>query len=213
VAAPAYLVLEEANMSVPALAHAWVVQEEATVRARLVRLGCRILGHAVDNRVFRESSERVCRCGCAILPRDGTETHVRHTLSCFFGGHRYRRLAVRDGHHEYLCEQCGHPLLFEQDRDPYAGSDSFEKKVRYLCGLFGHRVHRVGERHRLTEYACFCGHSFLRSQVSMTLVRHPPSCVASGHAVAFLERRGGHDEFLCRRCGHTFGFAEPKVAS
>ena len=130
-------------------------------------------------------------------------------MSCFLGHHRYRRAGRREGHHEYLCERCGHPLLFDETRDPHARQDSFPKKVRYLCGLFGHRVHRVCERHGLTEYACSCVHSFLRAEPSLEVVRHPLSCVALGHYVAFLERRAGHGEYLCRTCGHPFGFAEP----
>ncbi len=41
-------------------------------------------------------------------------------------------------------------------------STTFKKKVRYLCGLFGHRVRHVTTRDGYEEFACFCGHSFLK---------------------------------------------------
>ena len=109
------------------------------------KLWCIVLGHHVDNRAFkRESShERTCRCGARYLREDRSLTRVRHTLSCFFGHHTYERLTVRDGHNEYVCVQCGHPLVFRDDHDPYRGQARFEKKVRYLCGLFCHRVEAV----------------------------------------------------------------------
>src|SRR6185436_20849368 len=114
--------------------------------------------------------------------------------SCFLGKHDYEKLADRDGCHEYVCTQCGHPLLFDAERDPYAASPTFKKKVRYLCGLFGHRVRHVVTRDGLEEYACFCGHSFLKGeskdsplrasveaglQARLRKVRHPAVCVMS----------------------------------
>jgi hypothetical protein len=52
-----------------------------------------------------------------------------------------------------VCTQCGHPLLFDAEHDPYAASPTFKKKVRYLCGLFGHRVRHVATRDGFEEYA------------------------------------------------------------
>ena len=45
---------------------------------------------------------------------------VRHTVACFVKGHTYIRTGARPGHNEYVCIRCGHTLLFELDRDPYA---------------------------------------------------------------------------------------------
>jgi hypothetical protein len=98
------------------------------------QLSCAVWGHDVDNHRFCQEAgdERRCRCGTAYLGMDGTHTHVRHTLSCFLGHHTYTKLIERDGHTEYVCVQCGHPLLFEADRDPHRESSIFKKKVRYL---------------------------------------------------------------------------------
>lgn len=178
----------------------------------LTRLSCGIWGHHVDNHAFRRarSFEQSCRCGAVYLRTNGSCTRVRHTLSCFLGHHTYIRLGDRDGHHEYVCVQCGHPLLFSADSDPYARSERFEKRVRYLCGLFGHRVHRVTERNRFVEYACHCGHTFLKRQAALDVVRHPMVCVAGGHFVRYVTSRGGYREYVCRDCGHPFCFAEPE---
>jgi hypothetical protein len=174
-------------------------------------LTCAVLGHAVDNRRFaRRAGRRRCHgCGAAYLRRDGSATRVRHTLSCFLGRHTYRPTDRRHGHNEYVCVQCGHPLLFESGSDPYRRVASFEKKVRYLCGLTGHAVHVVCARNGFTEYACGCGHTFLLREPSRRRVRHPAVCVAGGHRVGFVEHRAGHDEFRCRDCGHPFGFVPP----
>ena len=174
------------------------------------RLSCRLWGHHVDNRRFRRdaATERWCRCGERYLGTDGSHTRVRHTLSCFFGHHTYLRMADRHGHHEYACVQCGHPLVFEGEVDPYAGSRVFKKKVRYLCGLFGHHVHRVTARDGFVEHACHCGHSFLKETTAAGVVRHPMICVVSGHFVRFVTSRAGYLEFVCRNCGHPFCFAK-----
>jgi len=174
------------------------------------RLACRLWGHHVDNRLFRQSgrAERTCRCGHDYLARNGSDTRVRHTLSCFLGHHTYVRMAERDAHHEYACVQCGHPLLFAAGDDPYAASGVFKKKVRYLCGLFGHHVHRVTMRDGFAEYACHCGHSFLKSESPASVIRHPLVCVAAGHFVRFVGSRAGYSEYVCRNCGHPFCFAE-----
>jgi DNA-directed RNA polymerase subunit RPC12/RpoP len=185
------------------------------MQALLRKLSCAVWGHHVDNHVFRQSGSchRRCRCGADYLGENLSVTRVRHTLSCFLGKHTYEKLADRDGCHEYVCTQCGHPLLFEMSHDPYAASTTFRKKVRYLCGLFGHRARHVATRHGLEEYACFCGHSFLSTSAlratadRITTIRHPLICVFFGHFVHFLTRRGGYAEYVCRNCGHPFCFA------
>jgi hypothetical protein len=177
--------------------------------ARLLRISCTLWGHHVDNREFRGApgGERQCRCGQRYLRTDGSTTRVRHTLSCFLGHHTYVRLGDRDAHHEYVCIQCGHPLLFSAAADPYAAASEFKKKVRYLCGLFGHRVHRVTARDGFVEYTCHCGHSFLKSNHVLDIVRHPLACVVAGHFVRYVTARGGYGEYVCRNCGHPFCFA------
>ena len=191
------------------------------MQALLTKLSCAVWGHHVDNHVFKQSGtgHRRCRCGADYLGENLSVTRVRHTLSCFLGKHDYEKLADRDGCHEYVCTQCGHPLLFEAAHDPYAASGAFKKKVRYLCGLFGHRARHVATRHGLEEYACFCGHSFLKESdkpkglsPQERVLRHPAICVVSGHFIHFLTRRGGYAEYVCRNCGHPFCFAEATVA-
>ena len=141
---------------------------------------CSVWGHQVDNHRFRLESPaagcRECPCGASYLAEDGSFTHVRHTLTCFFGHHTYTKVVDRDGHREYACVDCGHPLLFHADHDPYAESAIFNKKVRYLCGLFGHRVHAVADRDGFREFACHCGHSFLKPEGDRKAAHH-----ASGH--------------------------------
>ena len=163
---------------------------------------CALFGHEVDGR-----TRTYCRCGAAILAEDPTETRIRHNVTCFLSGHDYVPVGERHGHREYACVACGHPLLFEVGRDPYADCSRYRKRVRYFCKLFGHRVHAVVDRADKTEYACFCGHTFLRSERGATTVRHPPLCLFAGHFVRFVERRAGHAEYVCRRCGHTFAFS------
>ena len=114
---------------------------------------------------------------------------------------------MRDGHTEYACVRCGHPLLFPGDADPYNAQGRFQKRVRYLCGLFGHRVHRVAERNGGVEYACHCGHSFVHQPYRRSLVRHPLACVLLGHWVSFVRPRGQFSEYACVTCGHPFLFA------
>jgi hypothetical protein len=170
---------------------------------------CALFGHRVSNLVFAGMSGAVkhCRCGVPYL-RERETTRVSHTVSCFLFGHTYILVGERDGHREYTCRQCGHPLLFELDNDPYNGRKAFTKKVRYLCNLFGHKVHQVTRRHGLTEYACRCGHTFLREDPNLRVAKHPPVCLFAGHFVRFVEHRWGHGEYLCRNCGHTFSFVE-----
>ena len=174
------------------------------------RLACRLWGHHVDNHRFRRGGpQRVCRCGEPYLATDGSHTRVRHTLSCFLGHHTYVRLTERDGHHEYACVQCGHPLVFAADEDPYVDAGTFKKKVRYLCGIFGHHVHRVAVRDGFIEHACHCGHSFLKDETPTRVIRHPMICVVSGHYVQYVASRAGYSEYVCRNCGHPFCFADP----
>jgi hypothetical protein len=181
----------------------------------LSRMSCAVWGHHVDNDAFRRAGtvNRSCRCGSPYLHTDGSYTRVRHTLSCFLGHHTYVRMADRDEHHEYACVQCGHPLLFAQEHDPYAREARFAKKVRYLCGFFGHRVHFVTTRDGFTEYACHCGHSFLKSEGSLEVVRHPLVCVRRGHFVRYVTSRAGYAEFICRDCGHPFCFAHQAASA
>jgi DNA-directed RNA polymerase subunit RPC12/RpoP len=177
-----------------------------------MRLSCALWGHVVDNEVFADTHQqsRHCRCGEPYLEEDGSRTHVRHTLSCFLRHHTYVRLADRDGVHEYVCVRCGHPLVFPQGTDQFATRARFTKKVRYLCGLFGHRVQKVVERDGLIEFACHCGHSFLKNEAQSGKIRHPLVCFFRAHRVRFLTRRGGYAEYVCHDCGHPFCFADPK---
>jgi DNA-directed RNA polymerase subunit RPC12/RpoP len=170
---------------------------------------CAIFGHEMDNRTLGGDAghPRCGRCQKRFLHEDGSVTHTRHVLGCFLRHHTYVPTSRRDGHHEYTCVRCGHPLLFAIGRDPYADAGLFHKKVRYLCNLFGHAVHAVGERHGLTEYACGCGHSFLLAERGLARVTHPVKCALSGHRVTFVERREAYREHRCVDCGHTFGVA------
>ncbi len=171
------------------------------------KLSCALFGHKVSNVAFAavRSNSKQCTCGVSYLEHSA-ETRVSHTVSCFVFGHNYVRIAERAGHNEYVCMQCGHPLLFSIGHDPYAEHTTFKKKVRYLCNLFGHRVHHVIGRNGYEEYACNCGHSFLKSETGRAIVKHPPVCLFAGHFLRFTERRGDYDEYLCRNCGHTFYF-------
>ncbi len=168
---------------------------------------CTLLGHKVHHtRILEESDTQCVRCGAAILGRDATVSLVAHTMSCFLGSHRYIPIARRVAHNEYVCERCGHPLLFELTRDPYSSHNKFNKRVNYGCGLFGHRVHVVGTGLKTTEYACGCGHSFVKRDKALTVIRHPLKCVALGHLIAINEVRGDWAEYICIRCGHPFCF-------
>jgi DNA-directed RNA polymerase subunit RPC12/RpoP len=144
---------------------------------------CAILGHEMDNRTLAGDAAhpRCGRCRQRFLLEDGSVTHTGHVLGCFLRHHTYVRTGARDGHHEYTCVRCGHPLLFAAGRDPYEGAALFHKKVRYLCGLLAPR--------------------------GLSKVRHPLVCTLSGHRVTFVERRDAYREHRCRDCGHTFGVA------
>jgi DNA-directed RNA polymerase subunit RPC12/RpoP len=182
----------------------------------LSRRICQVWGHAVHNDAFLKRGRACTRCRQTLLGDNATVVRIGHTLSCFVRHHTYEEVARRDRHTEYACVRCGHPLLFRSDCDPYAGGGVFRKKVRYLCGLFGHRVHAVTERHGGTEYACHCGHTFIQQPRRRDVVRHPLGCVLLGHWVSFVERRGAWSEYACRTCGHPFlfkGRANPKARS
>lgn len=191
------------------MAHATTLGVDAAAHPHatpLDRLRCRIFGHRVHNRAFFEHGHTCTRCQEPILQRDAV-THVGHTLACFLRVHTYDLLAERDGHREYVCVRCGHPLLFRADNDPYDGS-SFTKKVRYFCSLFGHDVHHVARRNALEEYACGCGHSFLKGQEALAHIRHPLVCFFHGHRIEWFGSRGMLDEYVCRDCGHPFCFTD-----
>lgn len=178
-----------------------------------MRLSCALWGHVVDNAVFRrETGARRCRCGADYLAEDAASTHVRHTLSCFLRHHTYVRLADRDGVHEYVCVRCGHPLVFPAHSDRFADKEQFAKKVRYACGVVGHRVWAVAERNGFIEYACFCGHSFLKDAVGARKIRHPLVCFFFAHRIAFVTNREGYAEYVCTDCGHPFCFVIPAEA-
>lgn len=177
-------------------------------------ISCRLWGHHIDNRVAAvHDIDRRCRCGTPYLARDGSLTRVRHTLSCFLRHHTYVPLSDRHGCREYVCVRCGHPLLFDDAHDPYRKATRFEKRVRYLCGLFGHRVTRVTEREGGVEYSCRCGHTFLKNDGGLATIRHPMVCVLLGHFVRYVTARGGYDEYVCVNCGHPFCFGGPRVAA
>ncbi len=178
--------------------------DEFTMRGRRVftRLACFFLGHHFDNRATSVSGQ--CHCGESLSQADGSAFHVRHNLACLLGGHRYEKIGERDGHGEYICTSCGHPMLFAIEISPYARHDHFRKFVRPQCGLTGHHVHTVTERGGMTEYACDCGHSFLLPQKELTKVRHPLICFLTGHSIKPFARRGNAQEFRCENCGHPF---------
>lgn len=168
---------------------------------------CALFGHKVRHTRIEGGNGAACvRCGAAILDLGNGVSRVAHTLSCFFGSHHYAQLATREAHREYLCERCGHPLLLRTTNSPPAGG-TFRKRVSYGCGILGHRVHVVKAGSKSTEYACLCGHSFVKTKAALTVIRHPVACVMLGHLVGLNEIRGGWAEYVCRRCGHPFCFA------
>jgi len=174
---------------------------------------CVAFGHEVNNFRFgiAISPRKYCPCGLPILREDASYTRIGHIVSCFLFGHCYRLAGRRDGHLEYVCERCGHPLLFLLTHSEHARQETFRKKVRYRCNLFGHRTHEVTRRDGLVEYACHCGHSFLRTPQRNTLLKHPLLCLAAGHFIKFVTRRNRYAEFRCRNCGHTFCFVSTEA--
>lgn len=187
--------------------------ERKTRMSRRSRLSCLAWGHYPDNRAFAtaRSCARRCQCGASHLLEDGSVTRIRHNVPCFVHHHTYVSAAARDGHDEYVCIRCGHPLLFRVTSDPYATEPVFRKKARYLCNLFGHRVHQVVEREDLVEYACNCGHNFLKQRRALTKVTHRLICLLAGHFVRFVTHREGYAEFVCLHCGHPFCFGDTTI--
>ena len=174
---------------------------------------CTLLGHRVHHtRIDEDFRTRCVRCDTPILGGNESASRVAHTLSCFLGWHHYVPVARRADHNEFVCERCGHPLLFAVDRDPYSSNSKFKKKVNYGCGLFGHRVHVVRTETETTEYACRCGHTFVRHPEGRSLVRHPLRCVLLGHWISFVDTRGRFSEYACRTCGHPFLFKRAPAA-
>lgn len=174
----------------------------------LSRVRCVLFGHDTQSAKsrFAPKSRQRCRCGKETLFEDNRESRIGHILPCFFFGHDYLRVGDRDGHAEFICKNCGHPLLFEMRSSLYACKTTLHKPVSFACIVFGHKIHQVSERSGITEYACHCGHSFLLSEPGLSTYRHPLACVVRGHYIRFVERRGFLAEFGCHVCGHTFCF-------
>ncbi len=154
------------------------------------------------HRFTQTGTERTCSCGETILSE--SVTRIRHVIRCFLAGHTYVFVGPRNRHQEYMCTRCGHPLLFRMHRNPFHSKSSFRKKVRYLCNLFGHKVHLVTKRESFHEYACFCGHSFFKEATEIGCITHPLICLFTGHFVDKVCERNDLTEFVCRNCGHTF---------
>jgi len=167
------------------------------------RLSCLILGH-------RAANQTSCECLERSLTEDGRLTHVRHIMTCFLNGHTYERLTDRDAHHEYICKSCGHQWLVSEKADPFDTKESFVKRPRYWCSVFGHKVYTLGERHGLMEYVCPCGHSFMTRSKTLTRIKHPVTCTLLGHFVRHLADRLGFSEHVCGVCGHTFCYTKRK---
>ena len=158
------------------------------------RLICLIWGHAVDNRVFAEAGRACTRCGKTCLRDDPTPVRIGHTLSCFLSHHTYEPVGTRDGHMEYACLQCGHPLLFPHDADPYSSRGRFQKRVRYLCGVLGHDVHRVGERHGGvdTPVTAATASSISRTDGRWSATHYRACCWATGSRSSVPEARSAN---------------------
>lgn len=171
-----------------------------------VSVTCALLGHKVHHTIVGDRNAACARCGAPILIRDQSLSRIAHTLSCFFGSHHYVSITRRSAHNEYVCERCGHPLLTDFHNEPYSTRNRFKKRVNYRCGLLGHHVYVVEGRSGTTEYVCRCGHSFLKRQSALTMIRHPLACVLGGHLLGINELRGDWAEYVCVRCGHPFCF-------
>jgi hypothetical protein len=176
----------------------------SSTRIALRRNPCRVLGHELDNHMVVDDGPLCRRCHEPFLFEDGRVTHTRHVLACLWRGHTYLPDARRAGHREYACTRCGHPLVLAVDADPHPVGVLVHERVRIRCGATGHTVHQVTVRCGLTEYACDCGHSFLLACTGLAKVTHPLVCLASGHRVRFVERRGVVREHRCLDCGHPF---------
>ena len=162
-----------------------------------MRISCLVFGHLISDPCSHwRSAEAALQVG--------GRARIRHVVACFLGGHTYERVGPREQHQEYKCDDCGHPLLFRLESDPFGTKEKFRKRVRYLCNLFGHTVHPVTERHSLHEYACECGHTFLKESRNASRITHPLICLFTGHLVTQISRRNDLVELLCQHCGHTF---------
>jgi DNA-directed RNA polymerase subunit RPC12/RpoP len=73
--------------------------------------------------------------------------------------------------------------------------------------VFGHHVKTVTARDGFSEYACPCGHTFLKKRTDLKKITHPWICILAGHFVRFVGTRCGHSEYVCNNCGHPFLFA------
>ena len=96
---------------------------------------------------------------------------------------------------------------FHERADPFERRNSFMKRPRYWCSVFGHRVSAIGERNGLTEYVCACGHSFMKQRRALKRIKHPVTCTLLGHFVRHLDNRLGYSEYVCGICGHTFFYS------
>jgi hypothetical protein len=66
----------------------------------------------------------------------------------------------------------------------------------------------VTDRDGFAEYACHCGHTFLKARGTLEHITHPLICVASGHRIRYVTSRGGYSEYVYGDCGHPFCFAQ-----
>ena len=63
----------------------------------LNKAACFLFGHDVSVQSLH-AHDKSCSCGETVLHEGNSETHVRHNLKCFFGGHKYVKFGVRDEH-------------------------------------------------------------------------------------------------------------------
>lgn len=182
-------------------------KSNTTTSQLIIKAACFLFGHDVSAHSLQHHHNS-CSCGKAVLHEGNSEIHVRHNLKCFFGGHQYIKAGVRDGHAEFVCEDCGHPLLFRINNEKYGSHDNFHKSVSFGCIIRGHRLHVVAERQDLFEYACECGHSFLLGEANRQRFWHPLICFFAGHFIRLQEGREEMLEFRCRNCGHPFCFVK-----
>jgi hypothetical protein len=148
------------------------------------RAVCAAFGHDVDGISWDRNGACCRRCAAPFLFVAQYETRISHTVSCFLCGHTYHPIGVREGHNEYVCVRCGHPLLFFVASDTYRESLSFTKRVRYLCNLFGHKVHQVTTRHNRTESGAISGGSAIAAaQAIYTLLTWGTFVISSRFAL------------------------------
>ena len=144
------------------------------------RLSCFLWGHHVDNHVFKQSDGggRRCRCGADYLAEDRSITRVRHTLVVLS-----RQARLREARRSRrLPRICLHPVrassaIRRGARSVRGVADIQEEGALPLRALRSPRPPR-GDSRRLEEYACFCGHSFLKNVEEappshVDKIRHP----------------------------------------